>query len=63
MAKNKLGLLDSSVVMALFNLEDRQHGRAIGLFKKLDKERWRLVMSAVAVVEMVSLIKYRRLEN
>jgi len=63
MAINKKRLIDSSVVMALFNEEDRQHNKAIEVFKTIKKEKLDVKICCITVVELVSLMKYRRINE
>lgn len=63
MGKNKNRLIDSSVVMALFNLEDRQHNKAIEVFKLIKKEKLRVKISCITIIELVSLMKYRKIKQ
>ena len=61
MVKNKKYLIDSSVVMALFNEEDRQNRKARLLFAKLKRERAGIKILWITIVELVSLMKYRKI--
>lgn len=63
MVKSRKRLIDSSVVMALFNLEDRQHKKAIGVFRLVKKEKLRMTICCLTIVELVSLMKYREINN
>lgn len=63
MGKSRDKLIDSSVIMALFNLEDRQHQKALELFETIEKENWRIKISCITIIEIVSLMKYRRIEG
>jgi len=60
MVKNRRYLIDSSVVIALFNEEDRQHKKAIETFKRIKKEKREIKISCVTVMELVSLMKYKK---
>ena len=59
MVKNRRYLIDSSVVMALFNEEDRQYKKAIEVFKRIKKEKREIKISCITVMELVSLMKYK----
>ena len=59
MVKNKRYLIDSSVVMALFNEEDRQYKKAIETFKRIKKEKREIKISCITVMELVSVMKYK----
>ncbi len=59
MAKNRRYLIDSSVVMALFNEEDRQYKKAIETLKRIKKEKREIKISYITVIELVSLMKYK----
>jgi len=63
MAKNRYGLIDSSVVMALFNEEDRQHKEAIEVFKTIKKEKIKVKICCVTIIELVSLMKYKKIDQ
>ena len=63
MVKNKYRLIDSSVVMALFNLEDRQHIKALEVFKKIKKEKLKVKISCITIIELISLMKYRKIDH
>ncbi|EKD43197.1 MAG: hypothetical protein ACD_72C00412G0004 [uncultured bacterium] len=63
MVKNKNRLIDSSVIMALFNVEDRQHAKAIDVFKLIKKDRLMVKISCVTIIEIVSLMKYRKIDQ
>lgn len=60
MVKNRKYLIDSSVVMALFNEEDRQYKKAIETFKRIKKEKREIKISCITVMELVSLMKYKK---
>ena len=60
MKKNRRYLIDSSVVMALFNEEDRQYKKAIETFKRIKKEKRKIKISCITVMELVSLMKYKK---
>lgn len=59
MVKNRKYLIDSSVVMALFNEEDRQYKKAIEVFKRIKREKREIKISCITVMELVSLMKYK----
>ena len=59
MVKNRRYLIDSSVLMALFNEEDRQYKKAIEVFKRIKKEKGEIKISCITVMELVSLMKYK----
>ena len=59
MVKNRRYLIDSSVVMALFNEEDRQYKKTIEVFKRIKKEKREIKISCITVMELVSLMKYK----
>jgi predicted nucleic acid-binding protein len=63
MVKNRKYLIDSSVVMALFNEEDRQYKKAIETFKRIKKEKRDIKISCITVMELVSLMKYKKFEG
>lgn len=63
MAKNKNRLIDSSVVMALFNLEDRQHNKALKVFEEIKKEKLRVKICCITIIELISLMKYRKIDH
>lgn len=63
MVKNRNCLIDSSVVMALFNLDDRQHQKAIEVFKLIKSENLKVKISCITVVELVSLMKYKKISQ
>lgn len=63
MVKNRRYLIDSSVVMALFNEEDRQYKKAIETFKRIKKEKRDIRISCITVVELVSLMKYKKFDG
>ena len=63
MEKNKKRLIDSSVIMALFNAEDRQHARAVGVFKSIKKDGLIVKISCITIIEIVSLMKYRKIDH
>jgi predicted nucleic acid-binding protein len=63
MAKNKYRLIDSSVVMALFNLEDSQHEKALEVLQVIKKEKLRVKISCITIIELVSLMKYRKINH
>lgn len=63
MEKNKCGLIDSSVVMALFNGEDSLHEKAVGVFKMIKKEKMKVKICCVTVIELVSLMKYKKINK
>jgi len=63
MVKSKYGLIDSSVVMALFNVEDRLHDKAIGVFKTIKKEKIKVKICCVTIIELVSLMKYKKINQ
>jgi len=63
MAKNRRYLIDSSVVMALFNEDDRQYKKAIEVFKRIKKEKREIKISCITVMELVSLMKYKKFEG
>jgi len=63
MAKNKKRLIDSSVVMALFNEEDRQHKKAIEVFKTIKSDKLEVKICCITIVELVSLMKYRKINK
>jgi predicted nucleic acid-binding protein len=60
MVKNRRYLIDSSVVMALFNEEDRQYKKAVETFKRIKKEKREIKISCITVMELVSLMKYKK---
>lgn len=62
MAKNKRCLIDSSVILALFNTEDRQHQKAVETFKKIRSEKLIKVISCVTIMELVSIMKYKKID-
>ena len=63
MVKNKYRLIDSSVIMALFNAEDSQHTKAIGVFRQIKKDRLIVKISCITIIEIVSLMKYRKIDH
>jgi predicted nucleic acid-binding protein len=63
MVKNRRYLIDSSVIMALFNEEDRQYKKAIEVFKRIKKEKREIKISCITVVELVSLMKYKKFNS
>lgn len=63
MVKNKNRLIDSSVVMALFNLEDSQHNKAIKVFADIKKEKLRVKICCITIIELISLMKYRKINH
>lgn len=63
MVKNRRYLIDSSVVMALFNNEDRQYKKAIETFKRIKKEKREIKISCITVMELVSLMKYKKIDG
>lgn len=63
MTKNKRYLIDSSVVMALFNEEDNQHQKAIETFKRIKKEKREIKISCITIMELVSLMKHRKING
>lgn len=63
MVKNRKYLIDSSVVMALFNEEDRQYKKAIETFKRIKKEKREIKISCITVMELVSLMKYKKFDG
>lgn len=63
MVKNKNRLIDSSVVMALFNLEDRQHTKALKIFEEIKKEKLRVKICCITIIELISLMKYRKIDH
>lgn len=62
MEKNNRCLVDSSVILALFNPEDGQHHKAIEKFKKIRSEKLIKVISCVTIMEVVSVLKYKKIE-
>jgi len=63
MARNKYGLIDSSVVMALFNGEDRQYKKAVEVFKTIKKKKIQVRICCVTIIELVSLMKYKKINQ
>lgn len=63
MVKNKYRLIDSSVVMALFNLEDSQHSKALKVFELIKKEKLKVKISCITIIELISLMKYRKIDH
>jgi len=59
MVKKRRYLIDSSVIMALFNEEDRQYKKAIETFKRIKKEKRDIKISCITVIELISLMKYK----
>lgn len=59
MEKNKKYLVDSSVIMALFNDEDRQHKKAVELLGKINGV---VKICGLTIVELVTLMKYRKIK-
>lgn len=63
MINNKRCLIDSSVILALFNTEDSQHQKAIDVFKKIKSEKLIKVISCVTIMEIVSVMKYKKIDG
>lgn len=63
MVKNKKRLIDSSVVMALFNEEDSQYEKAIEVFSEIKREKLLVKISCITIIELVSLLKYRKIKG
>jgi len=63
MVKNNNRLIDSSVVMALFNLDDRQHNKALEVFAEIKKQKLRVKICCITIIELVSLMKYRKIDH
>lgn len=49
--------------MAFFNEEDRQHSKALAVFERIRQEKLSVKISCITIVEMVSLMKYRKIKN
>ena len=54
-------LLDSCVWIALYDPNDRQHKKAVDLFKKIEKEDPTILVHRLVVIETLSILKYQRI--
>jgi predicted nucleic acid-binding protein len=63
MEKSKTILVDSSVIFALFNKEDRLHQKARTLFGEFKKNKNKLRLISATFIEMVSVMKYKKIMN
>lgn len=59
--KIKKILIDSCVWIALYDLNDRQHNKAVHVFKKIETQQLEIVVHALVVVETLSIMKYKKI--
>jgi len=59
--KIKKILIDSCVWIALYDPNDRQHNKAIRVFKNIEKHQREIVVHALVVIETLSIIKYKKI--
>ncbi|KKR33292.1 MAG: hypothetical protein UT63_C0019G0014 [Candidatus Gottesmanbacteria bacterium GW2011_GWC2_39_8] len=57
MAQNKI--LDSSVIVALFNIGDSQHGKAKLMYGKFRKTRSHFILHPLVIIESLTVLKTR----
>ena len=60
-AKIKKLLIDSCVWIALYDPNDRQHGKAVNVFKNIERNKQEIVVHALVVVETLSIVKYKKI--
>lgn len=61
MGKSKI-LVDSCVWIALYDTNDRQHERAVGLFKKIKKDQVQIIVHFLVLIETLSVLKYKNFD-
>jgi len=59
--KIKKIIIDSCVWIALYDPNDRQHNKAIRVFKNIEKHQREIVVHALVVIETLSIIKYKKI--
>lgn len=60
MVKNKT-LVDSCVWVAFYDINDRQHYKAVNIFKKLQRENIKPLVHLLVLIETLSILKYKRI--
>ena len=60
MEKNKI-LVDSCVWIAFYDINDRQHDKAVDIFQKLQKKNIRPLVHLLVLIETLSILKYKRI--
>ncbi|MFA6184572.1 MAG: PIN domain-containing protein [Candidatus Shapirobacteria bacterium] len=60
MEKNKI-LVDSCVWIAFYDVNDRQHDKAVDIFQKLQKKNDRPLIHLLVLIETLSILKYKRI--
>jgi len=58
--KIKKLLIDSCVWIALYDPNDRQHSKAVNLFKQIEKHEQEIIIHALVVIETLSIMKYKK---
>ena len=60
-SKIKKILVDSCVWIALYDTNDRQHSKAVRVFKNIEKKHLETVVHALVVIETLSILKYKKI--
>lgn len=60
MEKNKI-LIDSCVWIAFYDVNDRQHNKAVDIFQKLQKNNIRPLVHLLVLIETLSVLKYKKI--
>lgn len=58
MERNKI-LVDSCVWVAFFDINDRQHEKAVKVFQNLQKKEVKVVIHLLVLIETLSILKYK----
>lgn len=60
MEKNKI-LVDSCVWIAFYDINDRQHDKAVDIFQKLQRKNIKPLVHLLVLIETLSILKYKRI--
>ena len=58
--KNKI-LVDSCVWVAFYDINDRQHGKAVIIFKTLQRKNIKPLVHLLVLIETLSILKYKKI--
>lgn len=60
MEKNKI-LVDSCILVAFYDVNDRQHDKAVDIFQKLQRKNVKPLIHLLVLIETLSILKYKRI--
>lgn len=60
MEKNKI-LVDSCIWVAFYDVNDRQHDKAVDIFQKLQRKNVKPLIHLLVLIETLSILKYKRI--